>query len=132
MRYVRGVDACGKLARMQASKSKLHPALALYQKLFAEVASGADVCCGSALHTPSAFVESSIFLARCQAAGIDCPANDSVEFWRWTERIGLTEFAHRLVMAHHRKHGTKPSPMERGAWRLEKHLKRHGLSSWAA
>lgn len=78
------------------------------------------------MHSPSLFVESGVFHMRLKAEGIERPEN-SVEYWKWCEDLGLPEFAHKLVMAHHRLAGTSPTPMERGAWRLYLHGKRHGI-----
>lgn len=109
-------------------KAEPHPALALYKQLFDEAASGADVATNSAGVLPTAFVESSIFHARLRHVGIDRP-DGFVEFSDWCDAIGLPECSHQLVLAYHRKHGTSPTPMERGAWRLRCHLKRHGLTA---
>ena len=103
----------------------IHPALTLYKRLFEQVAAGEDVATNTATN-PTVFVEASIFHARLLAAGIDRPEG-FVEFADWCDEIGLPEFAHKLTLAYHRGHGTTPTPMERGAWRLRCHLKRNGL-----
>jgi len=122
-RYGRGVDSGCKLACVSATDrktTKTHPALALYDRLFREAAESDTIT------APDHFVETSVFQDRLAAEGIEHPEN-FIEFANWCEEIGLCAFAHRLIVAHHRKHGTQRDPSREAAYRFHRRRKKLGL-----
>jgi hypothetical protein len=99
------------LARM-SEPSKIHPALALFTRLFHEAASPDNV------YTPEMFVNRWVFVDRCKAAGIAVPTNP-VRVWEWEESIGLNAHVRKLVRAYHRSRGTKPGPASK-FWKIRR------------
>lgn len=97
----------------------LHPALALYAELFQR-----EAAAGNNIETPTHWVKRNCFHAECRRRGIKCP-DGFVDAVAWEESIGLTEFAHKVVAGHHKAHGTDFTPMEKGAWRLYRKMKKH-------
>lgn len=102
---------------MKVDPKHARQAKELFIQLFEQVAAQGKP------ESPSYYVPRNWFHARLRAAGIPIPDNfvDAVE---WEEAIGMPEFSHRIVKAHHRKHGTDFSPMEKGARRLQLKLRR--------
>ncbi len=101
-------------------KRPIHPACALYKRLFDEVAADPPP------DNPSLYVPRSVFYAQVRKAGIEAPAN-IVDFMRWEEEVGLPGFVHNLIAAHHRKHGTDFDPVAKASWRFDKRRKRLNL-----
>lgn len=92
-----------------------HPALDLFDKLFNEAASK------DSPYMPQDFVPRTWFAQKCRESGIDCPSNfnDQIE---WEGSIGLRNHVRKVVAAYRKQHGLKMTPMERGAFRLERRL----------
>lgn len=89
----------------------LHPALALYKKLFDQAATE------DRPDLPTHYVPRSWFAVKCREAGIEMPEN-VVKMWEWEQSIGLNKFAEKIIRAHHKAHGTDFTPMEKASMRL--------------
>lgn len=93
-----------------------HPALALFKEMFDAVAQQDTVT------APSHYVPHSVFMAECYRRGIRKPCG-FIEETEWLDSIGMPEYAHKVIKAHHRSRGTDFSPMEKGQWRLRQKLR---------
>lgn len=96
-------------------KHKNHPAIELFSRLFAEVEAQ------NSPELPSHFVPMSVFIAVAKREGLDVPDN-VIEFWEWSQKIGLRKHAERIMKDYHKRHGTDFTPMEKGALRLQRKL----------
>ena len=99
---------------------KLHPALDLFGKMFRQVAASDPIV------TPDHFVETHVFQDALTKAGIDHPEG-FIQYADWCEQIGLCDFAHKLIRAHHQKMGTSGDPSREAAYRFHKRRQRLGL-----
>lgn len=110
---------------MKASTRKItHPAIGLFEAMFREAAASDPIV------MPEFYVETSIFLDRLAAAGIEHESN-FVRLGEWRVEIGLDKLARRLVREEHRRCGTTPTPDRRAIARGYRKLERLGLCTAA-